>query len=251
LMRVLVFTPESSTMMRGTPGQRRRYFDQAISHHSASYGPELARYSRILRQRNLCLENHSSSDVLAGFNEQWAQSALSLRDERELYLEKLLPHWRKRWEEISGMRGLLSASWESRLPWQPGENKASWIEKLEDTAPLERRVKRTLLGPHRDDLLVTLDQHAVRVSASQGQLRLLVIALKLAEADLFQEKTGRAPIFLLDDLGSELDRTRQDRLLGMLGDIHSQTLLTTAQAGTFSRLHAQTYRVQEGQLSPF
>ncbi len=144
----------------------------------------------------------------------------------------------------------LGFHWEGPLLLQEGiPSLASLLHQLESVRDQEFRYGRTLLGPQRDDLGVSFGNHPVRELASQGQQRLLVIALKLAEADLFQARSGRPPVFLLDDLGSELDERHQRLLLDSLSELRAQSLLTTAQQGAYAALHANTFRVFQGQLS--
>jgi DNA replication and repair protein RecF len=248
LIRALIFTPDSSVLFRGSPGGRRRYFDHAISVHRAGYTETLSRYQRVLKQRNQLLEREAPLDLLEGFDLQWAEMASQVMQEREAYLEELLPPWRQRLELLTEGRCSLRAKWEGRL-WRTEIPKLEEIlSLLRETREEEKRSRRSVLGPQRDDLGVYFDGHPVREMASQGQQRMLVIALKLAEADLFRLRTERSPVFLLDDLGSELDHSHLDRLLGMLGEIHAQTFLTTAQRGTYSLLKAKTFRVREGRL---
>ena len=122
------------------------------------------------------------------------------------------------------------------------------LSALESVREEETRRCHTVLGPHREDLGVYLDGRPVQEVASQGQQRMLTIALKLAEADLFVEKTGLSPVFLLDDIGSELDLGHLKRLLQTLRELHSQTLLTTAHPGEYASLGARTFQVKSGQI---
>lgn len=243
--RALLFTPDSALLFRGSPTARRRYFDQAIGVVFPEYGPELARYQRILRQRNQCLEDGAPEDVLAGFDRQWADAALVLVAARRKYLRELTPFWERRFRQLSGMELELNTHWEESAG---EEGTAALLEALGRRRSAERARRRTLAGPHLDDLKTLFSRHAVREVGSQGQQRMLVIALKLAEADLFRERGGRGLIFLLDDLGSELDAGRQRRLIDLLGELKAQTVLTTAQTGIYADLQGQTFQIAEGVL---
>ncbi len=246
-LRALVFTPDSSSLFRVSPQARRRYFDQAVELHQAPYGSLLRRYQRILRQRNQCLEGGGPADVLQSFDAQWAEAAHQVWLARAEYLQELLPFWKARFEDLSGMPLTLSAQWSRNVagPWEQPELLQEGIRRL---YPQERRRGRTLWGPHRDDLKVQFSNHAVREVGSQGQQRILVIALKLAEADLFRARHSRSPIFLLDDLGSELDEERQSRLIRLLAEIQAQTVLTTTRASAYRDLAGKTFHVKNGKL---
>lgn len=248
-MRVLVFTPDSCSLFRGTPSGRRRYFDHAASVQCAGYTDLLQRYHRVLRQRNQILEQGGAPPCLKeSFDLQWAELASQVMQVRHTYLEDLLPLWKMRLESLFRLAFPLEVRWEGRIG-QASPDPQTLLNKLEEVREEERHYRVTLLGPQREDLVARVEGTLLREIASQGQQRMLVIALKLAEADLFQEKFRRAPIFLLDDLGSELDAGHLEKLLQVLGDLHAQTFLTTAQRGIYRSLKARTFRVQGGGLT--
>ncbi|HEX5034187.1 MAG TPA: DNA replication/repair protein RecF [bacterium] len=248
-LRVLVFTPDSSQLFRLAPLSRRRYFDHAIAVQSPSYASALSRYQRVLRQRNHLLESGAPSHLLEPFDRQWAETAAELLSERRAYLERLLPIWKKRWRALSGEDWRLSAAWAGPVAESRIGDPEALLEALTEVGAEERRQGRSLLGPQREDLVLALEDHPVREAASQGQQRMLVIGLKLAEADLFRENSRRAPVFLLDDLGSELDERHRRLLLESLGEIEAQTFLTSAQSGAYAALHARNFRVESGRIS--
>jgi DNA replication and repair protein RecF len=184
------------------------------------------------------------------FDRQWAEGALAVMRERETYLADLQGPWRRRFHELLGETLLIDWHWSGPLRGSGGlPDIAEMLAALDRIKPEERRRGRSLLGPQRDDLVADFSAHPVKEIASQGQQRMLVIALKLAEADLFQAVSGRPPVFLLDDLGSELDARHQALLLEMLGRLEAQTLMTSAQSGAFAGLVARTFRVCNGLLS--
>jgi len=247
-LRVLAFTPDSSTLFRSSPAARRRYFDHAVGLQRPGYSALLSRYQRVLRQRNQLLEQGGPQELEESFNQQWAESALRLMQEREAYLQELAGPWERRFRDLLGEDVRPQFHWEGTLLREGLPSLSFLLQSLEAVRNQEFRYRRTLLGPQRDDLAVQFGSHPVRELASQGQQRLLVIALKLAEADLFQAKSHRPPVFLLDDLGSELDHRHQQLLLDSLAELQAQSLLTTAQQGAYAALHANTFRVFAGQL---
>ncbi|HKX11707.1 MAG TPA: DNA replication/repair protein RecF [bacterium] len=248
-LRVLVFTPDSSQLFRSAPLTRRRYFDHAIAVQNPGYASALSRYQRVLRQRNHLLESAASAHLLEPFDRQWAETAAELLAERRAYLLRLLPIWKRRWQALSGEDWKLSASWQGPIDERRVEDPEALLEALAEVGAEERRQGRSLLGPQREDLALSIEGHSVREAASQGQQRMLVIGLKLAEADLFRENSRRSPVFLLDDLGSELDERHRRLLLESLGEIEAQTFLTSAQRGAYAALHARNFRVESGRIS--
>jgi DNA replication and repair protein RecF len=247
-VRVLVFTPDSTPLFRGSTSLRRRYFDHAIALHQPTYTKWLSRYQRVLAQRNQQLGGGGRGELLETYNQQWGEYALELMKMREAYLTELTPLWEKRFSELNGNKWRLQPSWEGRLWKIAPRDLETLLQVLQTSAPEESRQRRTVLGPHRDDLVVQFEGHPIREIASQGQQRLLVIALKLAEADLFQIRHQKAPTFLLDDLGSELDPYHQQLLLERLGDLQAQTILTTTQQGAYDLLQGKTFRVAQGRF---
>jgi DNA replication and repair protein RecF len=248
VLRVLIFTPESTALFRSAPSVRRRYFDLATGVHRSGYSELLGRYARVLRQRNRLLEQGRPPEELEPFDHQWAELVRLIMAEREEHLRELLPLWQERLAMLAHFHIPLSARWEGRLSREEHPDEAALLRALRDRSAEERRYGRTVLGPNRDDLAVYFGSQWVREVASQGQQRILTIALKLAEADLFAAKTGLSPIFLLDDVGSELDLRHMGQLLEILAGIHAQTVLTTARSGSFASLRARTFRVEAGRL---
>lgn len=248
-LRVLVFTPDSSMLFRSSPTLRRRYLDHAISLQFPGYSSLLSRYQRVLRQRNQVLEMGGGSELETTFDLQWAETALALMEERRRYLQALEVPWRERVQWLLGESPEIEWRWDGPLYRKGAQDLDSLLSVLEEVKFDERRRGQSLLGPQRDDLAILWTNRPVKEVASQGQQRMLVIALKLAEADLFQAQYGKPPVFLLDDLGSELDSRHQGLLLEILGELKAQTVLTSAQKGAFSTLHARTFWVQAGRLS--
>jgi DNA replication and repair protein RecF len=249
VFRVLVFTPDSTVLLRAAPAVRRRYFDHALSLIHPQLGTWLNRYQRLVQQRNQLLQSGASSESLEAFDVQWAQATRDIGAARRIYLEELIPLWVDRVGQLSETIPDLTARWEGPLTEQELGEVDSLLAALERRRPEELRAGHTLLGPHREDLQVYLGGHPVRSVASQGQHRLLTIALKMAEADRYRRATDQSPVFLLDDLGSELDPHHLRHLLTLLDELHAQTLLTTAQAGSLALLKAPTLRVHQGRIS--
>lgn len=247
ILRVLVFTPDSTSLFRSSPGNRRRYFDHAISVQQSSYSTLLGRYTRVLAHRNRILERGDLS-ALPEFDSQWMKGYQELIAVRQDYLEKILPYWKQRFEELSGMKIEMNAKWESSLGYYQDLDENVLVRALREIRPKETLLRHTLLGAHRDDLRLFFDHHPIRQLASQGQQRLVVIALKLAEADLFQSLTGKNPVFLLDDLGSELDAERQSRLFKVLDTMEAQTFLTTTQESSNLNLRGTEFSVRSGSI---
>lgn len=246
ILQVLLFTPESTGLFRAAPASRRRYFDQAIGAIFPEYSQGMLRYQRVLQQRNQMLKDRVSSQWREPYDLQWAQWTRKIMASRQEYLRKLMPFWRQRLEALSSEVREIQAQWEGPLPQELLPEEEELLTRLQTVEHEEWRCGHSRLGPHRDDLVVYWQGRAVKEIASQGQQRLMAIALKLAEADLYRESQGHAPVFLLDDVGSELDPKHLAQLLRCLRTMASQTVLTTAHPGEYAALEAKTFTIRGG-----
>jgi len=246
LAGVVTFTPDDLWVVRGEPRERRRYLDREIAAFVPVYADLLGRYRRAVAQRNAALRAGDRSAVEIWTERLVAYGARVLA-ERLKFLAALVPVARELFARWDG--GELNIRYRSSAPLD-GSDPASLAAALE--AALARNAAReldlgqTLVGPHRDDLVLEVDGRAAGVAASQGQQRSLVLALKLAEVSLWQEQTGEPPLMLLDDVFSELDATRQARLLAAL-DGGLQMFITATHPPALE-IGATVYRVAGGEL---
>ena len=234
----LVFTPDRLAVVKGGPAVRRAYFDRALGRLTPARATLSVEYSAAIAQRNAALRRaaggYSSRDAIAPWTEQIATLGRKLVESRTEVVALLAPGFAERADEL----GLPSArmTYEGELPT---------VELLE--ARLDRDLERgtTGLGPHLDDILLTSGTRDLRSFGSQGEQRLTVLALILAEAELIAERRGFAPLLLLDDVLSELDPDRRrvlaERVLGS-----GQTLITATEASSLPVGPAQLLEVSPG-----
>jgi DNA replication and repair protein RecF len=220
----LVFTPDRLAVVKGGPAVRRAYFDRALGRLAPARAQLSAEYGAAVAQRNAALRRvaggYSSRDALAPWTEQVAMLGRQLVESRSEVLAALAPGFAERAEEL----GLPSA----RMTY---EGEPPTVDALEGR--LERDIERgtTGLGPHLDDIVLTSGTRDLRSFGSQGEQRLTVLALLLAEAELIAERRGFAPLLLLDDVLSELDPNRR-RVLAERVQGSGQTLVTATQASS-------------------
>lgn len=220
----LVFTPDRLAVVKGGPATRRAYFDRALGRLSPARAQLSTEYAAAVAQRNASLRRiaagYSSRDALAPWTEQVATLGRELVEARSEVLALLAPAFAERADEL----GLPAA----RMTY---EGEPPTLEALE--ARLDRDVERgsTGLGPHLDDVLLTSGTRDLRNFGSQGEQRLTVLALLLAEAELIAERRGYGPLLLLDDVLSELDPNRR-RVLAERVQGTGQTLVTATQASS-------------------
>jgi DNA replication and repair protein RecF len=234
----LVFTPDRLAVVKGGPAVRRAYFDRALGRLAPARATLSVEYAAAVAQRNAALRRavagYSSRDAITPWTEQVATLGRKLVEARTEVVAWLAPGFAER----AGELGLPSA----RMTY---EGEPPTVESLE--ARLDRDLERgtTGLGPHLDDVLLTSGTRDLRSFGSQGEQRLTVLALLLAEAELIAERRGFAPLLLLDDVLSELDPNRRrvlaERVLGA-----GQTLITATEASSLPVSPAQLLEVSPG-----
>jgi DNA replication and repair protein RecF len=234
----LVFTPDRLAVVKGGPAVRRAYFDRALGRLTPARATLSVEYAAAVAQRNAALRRavagYSSRDAIAPWTEQVAALGRKLVESRTEVVAWLAPGFAERADEL----GLPSA----RLTYA---GDPPTVELLE--ARLDRDLERgaTGLGPHLDDILLTSGTRDLRSFGSQGEQRLTVLALLLAEAELISDRRGFAPLLLLDDVLSELDPNRR-RVLAERVLETGQTLITATEASSLPVAPAQLLEVSPG-----
>jgi DNA replication and repair protein RecF len=236
----LVFTPDRLGVVKGAPAVRRAYFDRALGRLTPARAQLSAEYGAAVAQRNASLRRiaggFSTRDALAPWTEQVAELGTALVAARREALAVLGPLFAER----AGELGLDDA--ELRY-----EGEAPTIAALEDR--LQRDLERgvTGLGPHLDDIVLASGPRELRSFGSQGEQRLAVLALLLAEAELITERRGVPPLLLLDDVLSELDPERR-RILAARVAGGGQALVTATDAAMLPAEPDQLLDVTPGEV---
>jgi DNA replication and repair protein RecF len=234
----LVFTPDRLAVVKGGPAARRAYFDRVLGRLAPARAQLPTEYAAAVAQRNAGLRRaaagYSSRDALAPWTEQVAALGLALVEARSEVLAALAPGFADR----AGELGLPAA----RMTY---DGEPPTVDALE--ARLDRDLERgsTGLGPHLDDIALTSGTRDLRSFGSQGEQRLTVLALLLAEAELVEARRGFAPLLLLDDVLSELDPNRR-RVLAERVQGTGQTLVTATQSASLPVEPAQLLEVTPG-----
>jgi DNA replication and repair protein RecF len=222
----LVFTPDRLAVVKGGPAVRRAYFDRTLGRLSPPRAGLAADYGAALAQRNASLRRvaagYSSRDAISPWTDQVATLGRELVEARNEVIAALAPGFARTAEEL----GLPAA----RLTY---EGEPPTPEALE--ARLDRDLERgsTGLGPHLDDVVLQSGTRELRSFGSQGEQRLTVLALLLAEAELISDRRGFHPLLLLDDVLSELDPARRQVLAERVREA-GQTLITATQQSSLA-----------------
>jgi len=210
VLRTVVFCTEDLQLVKGTARARRRFLDLLLAQTQPAYLPLLQRYMRAVRARNALLKQHAVDEAAL---DSFSQELVKLGDEvicarREL-VPKFSPLARLAYRRIS------NDAEELRIEYQPSVKKDFAVE-LAQSRNRERNYRSTLVGPHRDDLQLLLNEKSAAQFGSEGQKRTLAIALKMAQAEFLAGIHGSPPILLIDDVMGELDVKRRSGFLPLL-----------------------------------
>ncbi|MEG6584443.1 DNA replication/repair protein RecF [Dendrosporobacter sp. 1207_IL3150] len=230
-LNVVLFSPEDLLLIKGAPVGRRRFLDTEISQANPAYYRQLMQYNRIISQRNTLLkkirEKKAKPDLLDSWDEQLAVLAANLVNKRLNAVKKLAMLANLMHRRITNSKENLLVNYQtSCIELNDQKNIAEcYIEQLNSMRNVDIIRGSTGVGPHRDDLVLTVNGVNLRSFGSQGQQRTGVLALKLAELEFIKSETGEYPVLLLDDVMSELDANRREQLLAFIKD-RVQTFIT-------------------------
>ncbi len=252
-LNVVMFAPEDLEIVKGGPSERRRFLDMMISQLRPSYYYALQQYNAALKQRNALLKDPMGAfaGALDPWDEQLSILGANITLIRAEHAELLSGIAATMHETLSDGREALTVTYQPNMPpVGPTELIDAMREALQDNAERDLRTGSTSVGPHRDDLLLRLDGTDARTFASQGQQRTVVLSLKLAQLELLRQQKEDAPVLLLDDVFSELDRQRQRMLL--IAVQGCQTFLTCTHLEELTEagvLQMQVYHVADGAVT--
>lgn len=280
-LRLVMFAPEDLALVRGDPGERRRYLDDLLATRQPRFAGVRADYERVLKQRNALLRTaYLARTVAAGGRRRGAKSdqdaaadpSLATLDVWDAHLARhgaqllagrlelctaLAAHVAKAYDAVSAGRGEARLSYEARSWHDPAGGpverlgQAEIEQRLRDALADSRKseVERgvTLVGPHRDDVLLALGELPAKGYASHGESWSFALALRLAAFELLRSE-GVEPVLILDDVFAELDSGRRDRLAELIRPA-SQVLVTCAVAADVpADLDGGRYHVRDGEV---
>ena len=228
LLPVVLFEPYDMLLLGGEPDRRRAYIDRVLCQISPNYNNTLKDYRRALSQRNKLLKQATiGPDHLFVWNVRLSKLAGEMVDKRLWYIDALQRQLSENYQNVSGTEDILSVVYESKI--SPLDNyETAMLKKLNDQFEIDRNRGFTGAGPHRDDMVIFINDNDVRLNASRGETRSIVLALKVAELRAVETHTGKSPLLLLDDVFSELDGRRRRMLAQTLQNY--QTIITTTDA---------------------
>lgn len=216
-------------LLTGPPAVRRRYLDEQIAEIDPLFVDHLTRATRAIQQRNVLLKEGSFSQ-LGVWDEVLSQSASYVITSRRKTALELIPYilyWFEKFPMLDSLRAGLEIRFKTQLPDDDSEA-VIWLKnELFAKREKEKIFKKTLIGPHRDDLLFSFRGVSLRQSLSLGQMRMMVLSIRLAEWSLLaQRAAGEKPLFLIDDIDGTLDKDLQQQILEILPDL-GQVIVTS------------------------
>jgi DNA replication and repair protein RecF len=263
-LRVVLFTPADLALVTGAPSERRRYLDVTLSQLDGRYVRTLSHYQKVVQQRNSLLRSwregrrpvRGANDELAFWDRELALSGAYVLRERLAAVAELNGLAGPIFCQVTAGAHPLVTTYQSSVAGLTGTPDDRTIEQAFLAQLLRLRDDeigrgQTLIGPHRDDLELTMNGVSVGTYGSRGQQRSATLALKLGEAELMRARTGEAPVLLLDDLLSELDAERRAHLLTVIAREDQQTLLTATGMEDFDAAflaRAKKMRVEAGRI---
>ena len=227
ILGIVFFSPQEMKLIQESPEERRRFLNIALSQQDKIYFKALSNYNKILQQKNTLLKKNLESDNLDQMLDIWDMQ-LSTEGEiiikkRMEYLIKLSKYSEQQISKLSGSKEKLTLSYETDVSLN-NSLKDDLYNSLKQNRDRDKILGYTTVGPHRDDIKIILNNKDARKFASQGQQRSITLAMKLASLYIYHDETDEYPILLLDDVLSELDSSRQKKLLEIVKGI--QIVLT-------------------------
>ena len=278
---VVFFSPESLTLVKGSPADRRRFIDLLISQINSAYLNSLQNYQFALKQRNELLKQirskQASPDLLAPWDDILIDEGISIIQTRVSIFDQLKTYVQAKYAELTGNRENLELQYQPSpekiddamgqvredpsvpRPGVTGAGTELFRRSLQAARSYDILRGLTSVGPHRDDFKLILEAQSAgamyfqeaKAFGSQGQQRTIALALKLGELELIRETTGKTPIVLLDDVFSELDEERSSFLFHLLGRLNAQTFITSTRQETWGPDlgDCRVFTVHDGQVN--
>ncbi len=258
-LAAVVFSPADVELVSGGPGERRRFLDIVLSLSRPGYLQALQEFRKVLTRRNASLKDGQPGAVVGAWNQGLVRSGAAVTMARAEWIEERCGAFREYYAAVSGGAG-------ARMAYRPSVGAAgatsveeyaeAYREALADSAERERRVATTVVGPHRDEMVLRLEDEGddldLRDYGSGGQRRTAALALRLVEARTVREVRGQEPLILLDDVFAELDERRSERVLDLMEREETGQVVLTAPKESDVRIRRDTlprWRIQAGRVS--
>ncbi|NOK58318.1 MAG: Recombinational DNA repair ATPase RecF [Chloroflexi bacterium AL-W] len=265
-LRVVLFTPADLALVSGGPAERRQYLNVMLSQLDGRYLRTLSHFNKVVQQRNSLLRSwregrrpvRSATEELEFWNQELSRAGAYIIHERLKAVQELNGIVGPLFQQVTAKPAPLIGAYQSTVAGIATDAiyhtvVDAFLSQLKRLRDEEIGRGQTLVGPHRDDLVLTMGDVSVGTYGSRGQQRAATLALKLGEAAMMEARAGESPVLLLDDVLSELDAIRQAHVLEVIRRPEQQTIVTATGMSEFDGAflaRARTIRVEEGRLYP-
>jgi len=214
---VVMISPADNALISEGSEERRKFMNKIISQYNPEYLDSVLKYSKALQNRNRLLKDFKTSgkfdnDALIIWDSQLVKYGTYVFHEREHLVNELIPFFQENYSMISSGREKVRLSYRSHL------SEGDFAEALASSVAKDRFLEYTTIGIHKDDLLLEMDGYSVKSLGSQGQQKSYLVALKLAKFEYIKQKSGIAPILLLDDIFDKFDADRVEQIIKLVGN---------------------------------
>ncbi|MFQ6677441.1 MAG: DNA replication/repair protein RecF [Fidelibacterota bacterium] len=229
---IVILSPEEQVITKGYPADRRSYFDKILSIVSMEYLNTLLGYQRILKQRNAAIrtlkQGRTNKDTVLAWNEPLIRTGKKLWKNRIELMEVFIDEVKKAAKKYD------ATSVELLLHYHPEGKRENFKNRLENSLNSDLNKGWTTTGPHRDNYTFLLNSRPLREFGSQGEHKIALVLIKMAEISMINKIMGSNPVLMLDDLFAKLDFKRADKVLSLLSG-RGQTIITTTDIVDFEK----------------
>lgn len=258
-LAAVVFSPSDVELVNGGPGERRRFLDILLSLNESGYLSALQDFRKILARRNALLKDEQPAALVAAWDQGLVRSGAAVVEARQRWIADRSDAFCHYYATVSG-GARASMSYRSSVPLDGAVGEEDVAEAyrtaLSDTRQRERRFGATVVGPHRDEVRLRLEDEGdaldLRDYGSGGQRRTAALALRLVEARTIREVRGQEPMVLLDDVFAELDEGRSERILELMEREETGQVVLTAPKDADVRIRRDAlprWRIRDGKIS--
>ncbi|GGZ19021.1 DNA replication and repair protein RecF [Echinicola pacifica] len=215
LLPVVLIAPDDTSLVKEGSEERRKFFDSILSQLDKNYLQKLVRYQHFLKQRNALIKRFAEQDrldraLLEPYDQELIQLSMAIYEDRYRFIEKYKPLLLNHYKEISGQREAVDIHYTSQC------SKEDFKQYFHQCLQKDLILKRSNAGIHKDDFVFEIDGYPLKKFGSQGQQKSFLIALKLAQFQVFKEETQTKPILLLDDIFDKLDDFRISKMMQLV-----------------------------------
>ena len=261
---VVVMAPDEFRITTGAPAERRRFINVLLSQLSLSYLNDLQEYNRTLKQRNKILQNfrdglRANDDALEAWTQQLANVGGRIIELRHEFIGAFCTTVGSIYHRFTQSTEKIEMTIESSVKYTNNDNndnaEGMFLKALSGNEKKERTLGATMVGPHRDDVIITIDGMDLRKYGSRGEHKSVLISIKIAEFKHLQERINETPVLLLDDCYSELDNFREQSVFGALDGL-GQIILTSPKEPVLSDslqlggVEQARFIVEDGHIEP-